>query len=90
MPPRYFKPETIIATRCEHCHAQHKETLGRLYSDARLICPACGEEHTVERSRFRQTVDETEAQVDNLFGWIDRLIARLRRWQDDWQRDRPS
>lgn len=90
MPPRYFKPETIIATCCEHCHTQHKETLERLYSDARLLCPACGHEHTAERSRFRQNVDEIETQVDNLFGWIDRLLAQVRRWRNERQRDRPS
>jgi transcription elongation factor Elf1 len=90
MPPHYFKPETLIATRCEHCGTRHKETLARLYSDARLICSVCGQEHTAERSQFRQTVDETEALVDSVSAWTDRLAIRLRRWRDDRQDNRPS
>jgi len=83
MPLRYFKPDITIATRCEHCGAQRKETLTRLYSDASLVCAICGREHSAERSRFRQTVDETESMVASLPPWIDKLPARLRNW---WNR----
>ncbi|RJG03681.1 hypothetical protein [Noviherbaspirillum sedimenti] len=82
MPLHYFKPDILIATRCEHCGAQRKETLARLYSDARLACAACGKEHTAERMQFRQTVDNTEAMVASLPSWIIQLPAWLRRWRD--------
>lgn len=82
MPPHYFKPDTLINTLCEHCGAAHQYTLERLYSDLRLICPCCGQEHTVERKHFRQNVDEAEALVDSLTAWTDKLAIRLRRWLD--------
>jgi hydrogenase maturation factor HypF (carbamoyltransferase family) len=80
MSPRYFKPETRIETLCEHCGNQYKETLGRLYSDIRLICPTCGHEHTTERENFRQTVDETEALIDGMSAWTYRVSNRVRNW----------
>lgn len=81
MPVRYFKPDTPISTRCEHCGTQRLETLARLYSDARLICPACDQEHTAERARFRQTVEETEAAIANLPDWMEKALLLLDRWR---------
>lgn len=80
MSPRYFKSGIMIDTCCEHCGAQHKETLARLYSNTRLICSSCGREHTADRSRFRQQVDETEAQVDSMSGWTGTLAVRVLKW----------
>lgn len=80
MPLRYFKADILIATRCEHCGTQRRETLARLYSDVRLTCPACGHEHTAERSGLRQTVEETEAMVASLPLWPQKALARLHRW----------
>ncbi|MBI1889431.1 MAG: hypothetical protein HYS18_02165 [Burkholderiales bacterium] len=70
---KYFKPDVMIDTRCEHCGAEHKETLERLYSTEVLICVSCGEEHTADRSEFRRTVDETEALLDKLpdIPWLE-------------------
>lgn len=80
MPPRYFKPEIMVDTLCEHCGARHRETFMRLYSDTKLICTTCGQEHTAERSHFRRTVDETESMVDTMAAWSDRLTSRVRTW----------
>jgi transcription elongation factor Elf1 len=66
---KYFKPDVLIDTRCEHCGAQHKETLERLYSEAKLICSTCGNEHTTDRGNFRRTVEETEAFIDKIPNW---------------------
>jgi hydrogenase maturation factor HypF (carbamoyltransferase family) len=80
MPLRYFKPELLIATSCEHCGTQHRETLARLYSDAPLLCRACGHEHTSQRHDFRQTVEQTEALVAKLPLWMEKAISRLHNW----------
>lgn len=80
---RYFKPDTLIATRCESCGTQRLETLARLYSDARLLCAACGQEHTAERSGFRQTIKDTEAAVANLPNWAEKAASLLHRWCAD-------
>lgn len=66
MPIKYFKPDVLIDTRCDHCGVQHKTTLARLYSDDVLICSACGKEHTADRAEFRRTVEETERFIDKL------------------------
>lgn len=78
MPPRYFKDETLIETRCDHCGALHKETLARLYSPAVLMCSRCGQEHTADRRQFRQTVDETEALVDSVSRWAAWIAVHIR------------
>ncbi|TCS36941.1 hypothetical protein EDC30_105163 [Paucimonas lemoignei] len=80
MSPRYFKAGILIDTCCEHCGARHKETFARLYSDAKLICASCGQEHTKDRSRFRQNVDETESLVDDMSGWADTVAVKVRNW----------
>lgn len=80
---RYFKPDTRIATRCESCGTQRLETLARLYSDARLLCAACGQEHTAERSGFRQSIEDTEAAVANLPRWAEKAASLLHRWYTD-------
>ncbi|QAU33473.1 hypothetical protein [Janthinobacterium sp. 17J80-10] len=81
MPLRYFKLDTLIPTSCENCGRQSMETLARLYSEARLFCPGCGQEHTVQRTDFRRTVEETEAAITNLPAWMARAISRLERWR---------
>lgn len=73
MPIQYFKPNILIDTRCDHCGARQKETLARLYADDRLICRACGQEHTAERDALRAHVDETEALVARVPKWTERL-----------------
>lgn len=78
MPLRYFKPDVMVSTCCEHCGTQRKETLARLYEDTPLICAACGLEHTAERSAFRQTVEETEAVVARLPRWTATVANWLR------------
>lgn len=77
---RYFKPDTLIATRCESCGTQRLETLARLCSEARLLCAACGQEHTAERSGFRQTIEDTEAAVAKLPPWTEKVVSLLHRW----------
>lgn len=81
MPLRYFKFDTPVSTCCEHCGTQRLETLARLYSEARLICPACGQEHTKERAGLRQTVEETEEAIANLPAWMERMVLLLDRWR---------
>jgi hydrogenase maturation factor HypF (carbamoyltransferase family) len=66
---KYFKLDILIDTCCDHCGAQYKETLGRLYSDEKLYCAVCGCEHTADRDAFRKTVDETEATISKLPDW---------------------
>lgn len=83
MPLCYFKPDIQIATICEHCGTPGRETLARLYSQARLSCPACGHEHTPDRHGFRQTLDETEAMVASLPPWTEKAISRLHRLCND-------
>ena len=80
MPLRYFKPDLLIATSCEHCGRQHWETLAQLYSDVSLLCIACGHEHTPRRRDFRQTVDQTESLVASLPLWTIKAISRLHNW----------
>ncbi len=79
MNPHYFKPDTPIATRCEHCGARQRETLGDLYSSRRLVCARCGEEHTPDRRAFRQQVEQTEALLDRVPTWMDKVLAWLDR-----------
>lgn len=78
MPLRYFKPDILVSTRCEHCGTQRKVTLERLYADEPLICAACGQEHTTERTAFRHTVEEAEAAVARLPRWTATVVNWLR------------
>lgn len=75
---RYFRPDILIAIRCEHCGNQGRETLAQLYSDARLACTACGSEHSHQRTHFRRNIDETEALVASVPGWTVKLLAWMR------------
>lgn len=81
MPLRYFKPDILIGTRCEHCGAQGRETLERLYSDLKLTCSACGHEHTAQRNHLRQSIDDTESVLARLPAWPLDLLMKLRRWR---------
>jgi hypothetical protein len=63
---KYFKPDILIDTRCEHCGAARKETLARLYSDEALLCATCGREHTADRTALRHNVDEMESLIDKV------------------------
>lgn len=79
MIPHYFKPDTPIATRCEHCGTQRQETLGDLCSSRRLICARCGKEHTPDRNALRQQVEQTEALLDRIPAWMEKALAWLDR-----------
>lgn len=78
MPLQYFKPDILVSTCCEHCGTQRKETLARLYADEPLVCAACGQEHTIERSAFRHNLEETEAAVAAMPRWTATVVNWLR------------
>lgn len=75
MPIVYLKPDVLVATCCDHCGTLRKETFARLYSDEKLMCACCGQEHTADRSQFRQAVEETERMVARMSAWTDKLFS---------------